>query len=147
MSFLRHVPAGLKYSINEYLHDICFSNTSGLYILNCIKWSAISQTDIWTSLSNQSGDLLSLHCLIVYIENTMLVSFDIKFIRQDQKQHMNGEACQTSPMCFWSSLINLISKDTYVVFYLLWIFSRFNAKRQQNKNSAEYGVSPACPFS
>ena len=41
------------------------------------------------------------------IENTMLVSFDIKFIRRDQKQHKNGEA----------SLINFISKDTYLVFY------------------------------
>ena len=46
------------------------------------------------------------------IENTMLVSFDIKFIRRHQKQRKNGEACRASPTCFWSSLINLISKHT-----------------------------------
>ena len=28
----------------------------------------------------------------LYTENTMLVCFDIKFIRQDQKQRKNGEA-------------------------------------------------------
>ena len=26
----------------------------------------------------------------------MLVSFDIKFVRRDQKQHRNGEACRVS---------------------------------------------------
>ena len=67
---------------------------------------------------------------LVYIglENTMLVSFDIKFIRRDQKQHRTGEACRASPKCFWSSLINLISKDTYVVFYLSCIICRFNGE-------------------
>ena len=44
--------------------------------------------------------------------------FDIKFIRRDQKQRRNGEACRASPTCFWSSQINLIPKDTYMVFYL-----------------------------
>ena len=28
-----------------------------------------------------------------YIENTMFMSFDIKFIRRDQKTRRNGEAC------------------------------------------------------
>ena len=46
------------------------------------------------------------------IDYHVFVSFDIKFIRRDQKQHRNGEACRASPTCFWSSLINLISKDT-----------------------------------
>ena len=27
-------------------------------------------------------------------ENTMLVSFDIKFIRRDQEQRRNGESCR-----------------------------------------------------
>ena len=40
-----------------------------------------------------------------------------KFIRLDQKQHRNGDACRASPMCFWLSLIRLISKDTFMVFY------------------------------
>ena len=44
------------------------------------------------------------------------MTFDIKFIRRDQKQRRNGEACRASPTCFWLSLINLISRDTYVVF-------------------------------
>ena len=43
--------------------------------------------------------------------------FDSKFISRDQKQRRNGEACRASPTCFWSSLIKLISKDTYMVFY------------------------------
>ena len=46
------------------------------------------------------------------IEKSMLMYF----IRRDQKQHRNGEACQASPTCFWSSLIKLMSKDTYMVF-------------------------------
>ena len=45
------------------------------------------------------------------IEYIMLVSFDIKFIKRDQKQRRNGGACRTSPTYFWSSPINLISKD------------------------------------
>ena len=55
----------------------------------------------------------------------MLVSFDTKFIRQDQKQSRNGEACGANPTCFWSSLINVMPKDTYVVFYLSSIISSF----------------------
>ena len=69
----------------------------------------------------------------------MFVSFDIKFIGRDQKQHRNGEACRASPTCFWSSLINLISKDTYVVFYLSYFISRFNvemtAKRMKSRRN------------
>ena len=61
--------------------------------------------------------LLKLELKRMYIENTKLVSFDIKFIRRDKKQRRNGEACRASPNCFWSSLINLILKDTYVLFY------------------------------
>ena len=59
----------------------------------------------------------------------MLVSIDIKFIRRGQKQRRNGEACRDSPTCFWSSLIKLISIDTYVVFYLSCIISRFNGEK------------------
>ena len=55
----------------------------------------------------------------------MLMSFDIKFVRRDQKQRRNGEACRASPTCFWSSLINLILKNTNVVFYLSCIITRF----------------------
>ena len=43
----------------------------------------------------------------------MSVSFDIKFIMPDYKQcTRTGEACRACPMCFCSSLINLISNDT-----------------------------------
>ena len=52
------------------------------------------------------------------VENTISVSFDITFISRDQTQSRNGEACRASPTCFWLSLINLISNDTYVGFYL-----------------------------
>ena len=40
----------------------------------------------------------------------MLVYFDIKFIRQDQKQRWNGEACRASQKCFWSTLITRYQK-------------------------------------
>ena len=66
----------------------------------------------------------------------MLVSFDIKFMRRDQKQRRNGEACQASPMCFSSSLINLISKDIYMVFYVheSCIISKFYGKNDSETN-------------
>ena len=44
--------------------------------------------------------------------------FLCQVFRRDQKQGRNGEACRASPTCFWSRLINLISKDTNMVFYL-----------------------------
>ena len=59
----------------------------------------------------------------------MLVSSDIKFIRRDSKQSRNGKACRASPTCFCLSMINLISKDTYVVLYLSCIISRFNGEK------------------
>ena len=70
----------------------------------------------------------------------MLVSFGIKFIRRDKKQRMNGEACRASLTCFWSDLINLISKDTIMVFYLSCIMSRFNGKKiaKQNKKETQF---------
>ena len=63
----------------------------------------------------------------------MLVSFDIKFIRRDQKQCKNGEAYRDSPTCFWASLINLISKDTNMVFYLSCVIKDFRANRASSK--------------
>ena len=61
----------------------------------------------------------------------MLVSSDTEFIRQDQKQRMNDEAYRVSSTCFWSSLTNLISKDTYMVFYVhvSCIICRFNGEK------------------
>ena len=44
-------------------------------------------------------------------ENTMLMSFGNKFIRRDQKQRRNGEACRANPTYFWSSLNSMISND------------------------------------
>ena len=58
------------------------------------------------------------------IENTILVSFDIKFIRQEQRR--NGEACRASPRCFWSSLINWTSGT------LIW-FSINHASQEEFK--------------
>ena len=73
------------------------------------------------SLCKNGGDHagVSIH-LNVDIENrpNMLVSFDIEFIRRDQKQRRNGEACRASPPCFWSSPINLISKERHLRGFL-----------------------------
>ena len=66
-------------------------------------------------------------------EKTMLVFFDIDFIRRDQNERRNGEACRASPTCFWSSLINLISKHTNVSFYLSCIIIRFNGEKKTAK--------------
>ena len=62
-------------------------------------------------------------------ENTMLVSFGIKFIRRDKKQRRNGKVCLASQVCLWLSLRNLISKDANMVYYLSCIISRFNGKK------------------
>ena len=35
--------------------------------------------------------------------DTLRVYFDIKFIREDQKERKYGEACRASRTCFWSS--------------------------------------------
>ena len=66
----------------------------------------------------------------------MLVSFDIKFISLDQKQRRNGEACRASLACFWSSLINLISKDTWVSIYNA-ILADLLAKRHCETNEKQ----------
>ena len=68
-------------------------------------------------------------------EKTMLVFFDIDFIRRDQNERRNGEACRASPTCFWSSLINLISKHTYVSFYLSCIIIRFNGEKKNSERN------------
>ena len=49
----------------------------------------------------------------------MLVSFGIKLIERDQKQRRDDNASPGSPTCFPSSLLSLISKDTYVTFYFI----------------------------
>ena len=36
-------------------------------------------------------------------------SFNIKFIRRDQKQRRNAEACRASSVCFWSRLIKILT--------------------------------------
>ena len=75
----------------------------------------------------------------IYIENTILVSFDIKFdIRQGHKQDRNGQACRACLTCFWSSMINLISKDTYChsnAWFSIYHASseKFKAYRAPNK--------------
>ena len=78
------------------------------------------------------------------IENTMLVSFDIKFIRRDQKQRRNSEACRASPTCFRSSLINLIFKDTNVVFYLSCTISKFNGEKLATQVKSRHSVFGTC---
>ena len=60
----------------------------------------------------------------------MSVSFDIKFIRREQKLRRDGEAYRASPTCLCLSLINLISNYTYMVFYLSCIISRCNGGKQ-----------------
>lgn len=67
----------------------------------------------------------------------MLVSFDIKLIRRYQKQRRNGEACRASPTRFWSSLINLVSKDTYIVFYLSCIIRIFSGVKSVKQNKSK----------
>ena len=67
----------------------------------------------------------------------MLVSFDIKFIRQDQKQRRNGEACQATPACFWPSLINLIDNTLTLFSIYQALLADLIAKIHQNKRKAD----------
>ena len=78
------------------------------------------------------------------IENTMLVSFVVMFIRRDKKQRRNSEACRASPTCFWASLISLISKDPYVIFYLSCIISRFNGKKTAKQMKSRHSFVRTC---
>ena len=64
---------------------------------------------------------MSQFCLTAfYIENTRWVSFDIKFTRQGFKNACwHCEACRAIQNAFSKpSLVNLISKDASLVFYL-----------------------------
>ena len=60
--------------------------------------------------------------------NIILVSFEIKFIRREQKQFRNDEACRASLTCFWLSLKTLYPKT------LTW-FSIYHASFQDFKAS------------
>ena len=64
----------------------------------------------------EKADLLA----ILYIENTRWVSFDIKFTRQGfENACWHREACRAIQHAFSKpSLVNLISKDGNLVFYL-----------------------------
>ena len=67
----------------------------------------------------------------------MSVSSDIKFTGQNQKQHRNGKACRASKTCFWlslcfgSSLIYLISKETISIYHAS--LQDFHAPRVSDK--------------
>ena len=74
----------------------------------------------------------------------MLVSFDIKFIRRDQKQRKNGEAYRDSPTCFRASLINLISKDTNMVFYLSCVIKRFKGEQSVKQMKCKRSIVRTC---
>ena len=99
---------------------------SGFFLSHCFRWVIPSDCGL-------SGVSLC-KFLPVYREHHLSV-----FLYRDQRQCRNGKDCQSSPTCFWSSLINLISKDSYVVFYLSCIISRFNgektAKQMKNRRS------------
>ena len=68
----------------------------------------------------------------------MLVSFDIKFIRRDQKQRRNGEACRACPTCCWSSPINLISKDTCFLFIMHHQIFKRRRERQTKEHQTVF---------
>ena len=59
-------------------------------------------------------------CIIISIENTRWVSFDIKFTKQGfENACWHHEACLATQHGFSKqNLVNLISKDAKLVFYL-----------------------------
>ena len=71
-----------------------------------------------------------------YIDNTVLVSFDIKFIWQDQRQSMNDEACQSDVFLAEPDKLD-IKRPTYVVFYLSCIISRFDGEKTAKQMKRE----------
>ena len=74
----------------------------------------------------------------------MVVSFDIMFTRRDQKQYNNGKAYRTSLTSFWSSLINLIPKDTHVVFYFSCVINRFYGEKTARKMKSTRSFVETC---
>ena len=52
-----------------------------------------------------------------------------------RSEHRNGEACRASLTCFWLSLINLISKDTIMIFYLCIFEKLQDVKRVSHMKS------------
>ena len=63
----------------------------------------------------------------------MLVSFDINFIRRDQKQRRNGAASLAIPTLF----LVLPDKDTNVVFYLSCIVNGFKWRKDSETNKKQ----------
>ena len=74
----------------------------------------------------------------------MLVPFDIKFIRQDQKQHRNGEASLAIPTLFLVEPDKLDIKGTYLVFYLYCIISRFNGEKTAKQMKSRHSFVRTC---
>ena len=70
--------------------------------------TTITSVDLAHYGESRAKDWVSVDC------GTM--SFDIKFIRRDQTQRRNGEACRASPTCFWPRLINLLYKKALTWF-------------------------------
>ena len=68
------------------------------------------------------------------MENTILVSFDIK-VSDVTRNSVGLEACQASPDAFCLTLINLRSKGTIMVFYLSCIsrVEDFAAQKESTK--------------
>ena len=68
----------------------------------------------------------------------MLVSFDNKFVRRDQKQRRIDEPCQASPTCSDVFPVDYDKFDikrhlVYMSFYLSCIKQDFKMKRDSNK--------------
>ena len=56
----------------------------------------------------------------IYIEYTMIVSFDIKFIRSDQKTHRNGKALPSHPAF---SLMYILNTEIFMnTEFFLWFY-------------------------
>ena len=59
-------------------------------------------------------------------------SFNIKFIRRDQKQCRNDEACRASSACFWSRLIKILT--WFSVYHASFEVSRHKEPQTYDKH-------------
>ena len=105
-----------EWLTEKVLHSFS-QNEGSVFWLNCITMDGI----VWDSMGTIWGSVqVCVGSVGQYIENTRWVSFDIKFTRQDfENACWHREACRAIQHAFSKpSLVNLISKDANLVFYL-----------------------------
>ena len=81
-------------------------------------WDYLERVILASQFESTGRDVVVTALLAGYIDNTMFVSFDIKFIRRDQKQRGNAETktyAATSEKAIPISCFPLVSEKTIII--------------------------------